>query len=669
LDPEVKQFSKWSDEKHPIVPLTKTLIVALSKKMYMKCRSSRLVVVGILVLSCWVIITMVVISEFLHRQGDTTTTATKESVMNRIMGAPFSNTITITTTNISVVLDQGITNTFPPLASLLDRFGSRTVKVQTSVTEDNNREYSLSDWKQKINSPCIWASRENNNNKGPPHCFSIVPSHQSKNDWILKSPPISSTNKTMCLTSEAYGPRVDFLQRGRNFENVGLWIQSSSIRPHRLNLALVAAAFDDYHWIVSRLENLQNNTIVTHSKEEEATYKPVQYLHDLLTSVFTVVSPQQESKIPFWVQLQEVIVSGSIPIVIDNSTTTTTTTAYIDCNHRWLLDTSISPILRTSSIENLQSLLETLWNESPQRWNERQSQLRNSYLTYLTTMVSRAVSVEQFLLEETSSSSSSIRKQTALERMERLPEFLTQRTYDPFPYCLRPPFYGRTNNKVIQVGKLLKITHNEGKGRALGLDRRWSNWYRQHFDHRPDVLLDYYPHGECQKTYTAEEAFSIPDWDLSYLSNLLPAKTYQDAAEAIIRRWPHGDTYISVHRRDLEGSCHAHARCSDVDLVNLTCYQERDPKEQCSVDLRLQACNMEYKLVPNPEGLPVVLFTDGQVPALDATFPHKFNATDFFVEMWLMVKSKTHWGNPRSTVDMVVQHWRQRKGMEPNECY
>jgi hypothetical protein len=273
------------------------------------------------------------------------------------------------------------------------------------------------------------------------------------------------------------------------------------------------------------------------------------------------------------------------------------------------------------------------------------------------------------LLEETSSSSSSTRKQTAMERMERLPEFLTQRNYDPMPYCLRPPFYGRTNNKVIEVGKLLKISHNEGKGRALGLDRRWSNWYRQHFDDRPDVLLDYHPHGECQKTYTAKEAFEIPDWNLSYLSNLLPAKVHQDAAEAILRRWPHGDTYISVHRRDLEGSCHVHARCSDVDLVNLTCYQERDSKEQCSADLRLQACNMEYKLVPNPEGLPIVLFTDDQVPALDATFPHKFNATHFFVEMWLMVKSRTHWGNPRSTVDSVVANWRQGKGMEPNKCY
>mmetsp|Transcript_46044 Transcript_46044/g.111510 ORF Transcript_46044/g.111510 Transcript_46044/m.111510 type:complete len:326 (-) Transcript_46044:197-1174(-) len=243
------------------------------------------------------------------------------------------------------------------------------------------------------------------------------------------------------------------------------------------------------------------------------------------------------------------------------------------------------------------------------------------------------------------------------------------------PFCLTGPFYGGTGNNVMEVGKLLRHLDEEGKHRKLGLDKFWTKWYKSHFDARPEVLFDYFPDGgDCEQTFEAQEAFFFGDWDLSYLKHLTPSLQHRQTAEAIIKSWPHGNNYVSVHRRHLDGTCHISARCPlnrpERKSKNRKCVEHRDPKEACSVDIRLQACDMEYNKVDNPKNLPVILFTDRQVPELDATFPQIFNTTThMFVEMWLMTQSHTHWGNPRSTVDLVVSSWRRGMGMEPRQCY
>mmetsp|Transcript_42901 Transcript_42901/g.103797 ORF Transcript_42901/g.103797 Transcript_42901/m.103797 type:complete len:750 (-) Transcript_42901:2900-5149(-) len=491
---------------------------------------------------------------------------------------------------------------------------------------------------------------------------------------------VLNETSTLCLPRQV-GPRPDFWQRGINFERVGLWIQAASIRSYVWNTALMPESesassleqllSDAIHKMpiekarngyasqgfrvgTSAMTDGRNSSgfVVTKPLDE---YKPVPYFRDLLTSTFTFVVLEPESadsslhnmtpqgrkqrrnkkrkqspgqrRTMFWKQLQEVILTGSIPIVITMDSPKT----QMDCNHAWFFD-SASPILVVSNQEDqIESLLNTVWEESPAKWNERQSELRK---WYQHAMIQKAIQVEDWIFETTPSTkapSSEQRRQLANEFwQDSLPNFLQQRRFDPKPLCLTPPFYGRTNNKVIEIGKLLKLSYQEGKHRALALDRRWSNWYRPQFDERTDVLLDYYPHGECEKTFTAREAFEIPDWDLSYLVHLLPRQDYRDRAEKILNTWQHGKNYISVHRRDLEGSCHVHAKCSDVELETSTCLQKRDPTEVCSAELRLRACDMEYSMVPNPEGLPIVLFTDGQVPAKDSTFPHMFNTTDFF---------------------------------------
>ena len=103
-----------------------------------------------------------------------------------------------------------------------------------------------------------------------------------------------------CLSTVVVGPRPDFIKRGTNFEHVGLWILSSSERTYRVN-----AAFAPTKWLNNNpLSNIfvTNNgknveggegedpllVLVTHNKTRD--YKPVQYIHDLLTSTFTLPS-------------------------------------------------------------------------------------------------------------------------------------------------------------------------------------------------------------------------------------------------------------------------------------------------------------------------------------------------------------------------------------------
>jgi hypothetical protein len=575
---------------------------------------------------------------------------------------------------VSLLLDKNIQKVHQPLYQLLTRFGSGTLKLDISIKKDNQQR-SSNDWETRISAPCVWVSGQKahtltHNDKfvGPPHCFLITTSDISSDDteWSLQAPssPVTTPSmnsdpiKSICL-SLPMGYRTDFLKRGLNFEHVGLWILSSSERTRRLN-----AAFCPTDWLTnyrsslaSLLGNSSESLLVTSSEG----YKPVQYIHDMLTSTFSILSPQQYSgetnKISFWVRLQETIIAGSIPIVIDSSKG--------GCIHNWLLNKKTSPIIMLSSWDDVSQQIKQLLEEPKQRWNERQQELRH---WYLDTMASWAVSIELFLLQDLVASKRMQMKQDALQRMERLPDILSNRKYDPLPRCLLGPFYGRTNNKVVTIAKMLSL--NQHDGRALGLDRPWSNWYREHFDDRQDILLYYHPHGECYEAIEAEEAFGRAGWNLPVLSDLLPRKDFRDKAGAIIKIWPHGENYISVHRRHLEGQCRLHAKCSRVDLKKLTCVQERDDTESdCSVDIRLRACDMELAFVHNPGNLPVVLFTDGQVPALDKTFVHTYNTTDFFVEMWLMAKAHTHYGNPQSTVDHVIYYWRNETRMEPSVCY
>lgn len=266
-----------------------------------------------------------------------------------------------------------------------------------------------------------------------------------------------------------------------------------------------------------------------------------------------------------------------------------------------------------------------------------------------------------------------------IENVERQKQLSPPARVQLAPFCLREPFFERTNNRIVSVAKMIMMSRKEGKQRPVSLDPTWSAWYLDHFDERDDVILNYSSHRECHRVFAGIQAFNYWDWDLGVLGDSLwPRQDYIDQAEAILKSWPYSRRFMSVHRRHLEGKCHLMSRCADdrIEWVNKThefCLEERKEDDRCPLDLRLQICDMDYAFIKerNPYDLPVVLFTDGQVPSLDDTFPYRFNVSTshLFVEMWLMARSTTHWSNPVSSVDAIVAAWRQWKNVEPKCNY
>ena len=64
----------------------------------------------------------------------------------------------------------------------------------------------------------------------------------------------------------------------------------------------------------------------------------------------------------------------------------------------------------------------------------------------------------------------------------------------------------------------------------------------------------------------------------------------------------------------------------------------------------------------------IVLFTDGDYPEFDNTFP-VIDDSPIQVAMWLMTLSDIHYGAVESTVDFVVSHWRKGKDTRPSVCF
>ena len=119
--------------------------------------------------------------------------------------------------------------------------------------------------------------------------------------------------------------------------------------------------------------------------------------------------------------------------------------------------------------------------------------------------------------------------------------------------------------------------------------------------------------------------------------------------------------FILVHRRWLEGECYKRAHLR----------QNFGSVESCTTEEMIKACNVTFSDISNPNNRTVVLFTDDEMPSMDRTFPIR-DQQKFKVQMWMMAQSETHYGNPASSVDWVVMHWRQRLGkrnMEPAACY
>jgi hypothetical protein len=208
---------------------------------------------------------------------------------------------------------------------------------------------------------------------------------------------------------------------------------------------------------------------------------------------------------------------------------------------------------------------------------------------------------------------------------------------------------------------------NQTKVGLLPGDR--SVWYKTWFDPREDVLLDY--KGTCFKTVTPPEAhFITPYYAVNpAIITLIPKKSIRQEAERQVQQLlghQHQDNgtlpeFVSVHRRMLEGNCYYMATTKGSNY----CVGSAGG---IKATLQRSAVNMTSSIAPNYTNVPMVLLTDGQAKELDGTFPLRANST-FQVEAWMMTLSVVHIGNPVSSVDNVVNHWRRGKNILPSSCY
>jgi hypothetical protein len=253
-----------------------------------------------------------------------------------------------------------------------------------------------------------------------------------------------------------------------------------------------------------------------------------------------------------------------------------------------------------------------------------------------------------------------------------------QRASDkPKVLCWYDKPYGRAMNQYLQLATLLhQATLLNGTHRTVVALRHsaYNNFFRDWFDPRDDVLLDY--RGRCDQSYNASTLFYMyyPNgWQdvAAQFQTLIPKASIRAEAAAALQeyRGPQQRPVTTVHRRDLERGCNSKA----LQRHGITCPSVSAAQEMPVSDL-VNACQLDYPMIKNEtNGTQVVLFTDGQVPKLDRTFPIRSNHS-FPVQAWMMATSAVHYGNPFSSCDTVVYFWRMglstaRGTMRPEACY
>jgi hypothetical protein len=248
-------------------------------------------------------------------------------------------------------------------------------------------------------------------------------------------------------------------------------------------------------------------------------------------------------------------------------------------------------------------------------------------------------------------------------------------------------WYGRTFNRILEIANALAIVADsvtdanngkETKETFIGLSPNLSVWYESFLDQREDIVLNYI--GPCLSIWSPKDLFFNEKYKNSkksrqQLQNLIPKQSYRKEAEQALASYSNRgqQQIISVHRRNLEGVCTKKAKS-----VSVACVKDRVlVKRSMSTNELMDTCNYDYNMIRNRHKSSidhnksiVVLCTDQQVPELDDTFPIRSNYS-FPVEAWMMAKSDIHYGNPHSTVDLVVAVWRtgQHRRTHPEECY
>lgn len=227
------------------------------------------------------------------------------------------------------------------------------------------------------------------------------------------------------------------------------------------------------------------------------------------------------------------------------------------------------------------------------------------------------------------------------------------------PICLVTRFYGRDCNRIFQVANMLTLAR-ELNAEGIKLDEDWSTWYRNLLQDRPDVFFFNETDQNCSRTLRSQDAqFYYTSHKVhTELFDLKLKEEYLEAARnAVVNLAP----FVSVHRRTLEQTCRDWAR--------------KAPQKNGTWCLTYDAiqnyedwCDIVYQNITERTNQTVILFTDGQSREFDSTFPNR-DRHDFPVQLAMMTMSEVHYGNPQSSVDYMVAHWRRGKDTRPAECF
>ena len=258
------------------------------------------------------------------------------------------------------------------------------------------------------------------------------------------------------------------------------------------------------------------------------------------------------------------------------------------------------------------------------------------------------------------------------------------------PFCLIPGLFGRTNNNIISIASALEQARANGTNLALlGV---WGKFFETHLEPHPEIVTkeaaarqySSFPSSanECSASVDGKDAYFLVGGPqkrafIDALQEILPKRATRERAVRILLddfglnessgsdNIPPSMPFFSVHRRWLEGTCYRRSkrRVNNAGIPT------------CTPELTKQACDINFQTALttyNPRNLTTILFTDRQRDDLDNTFPVQSDY-DFWEELWMMTQSKKHYGNPLSTVDYVVMHWRYGWGnfetIEPSECF
>lgn len=234
-----------------------------------------------------------------------------------------------------------------------------------------------------------------------------------------------------------------------------------------------------------------------------------------------------------------------------------------------------------------------------------------------------------------------------------------------FYYCLVGPLYGNqvdpilavswAQHKAKEIHKFLRLAELSSLDTENSdLLRDWGNIFDPKFFH--SMLIDGINDERCALHVTFEETYRDMLMAKGHGMELpYPKKELISTLEQSRR------VRVSVHGESFQESC------EQSENLCTTFTNESLVEDMC--DYRkskiVQMFNISQEIEP-------ILFTDGLNPALDATYT-LVDSSPLLEQIWPMVTSDVHIGNPKSSVDFAISLWRKQLGVlsgtKPEACY